>query len=70
MTQHATFRRMQDSHHVGLDRNLRDRFRDHPHYARTVEFIDRYDSPAFDADAQTSPISLFEPMVRRCAMAS
>lgn len=52
-------------HHVGLDRNLRDRFRDHPHYARTVEFIERYDSPAFDAEAQTYPISVFEPMVRR-----
>ena len=62
---HGIFQGHNFFHHVGLDRNLRDRFRDHPHYARTVEFIERYDSPAFDADAQTCPIGVFEPMVRR-----
>ena len=62
---HGIFQGHNFFHHVGLDRNLRDRFRDHPHYDRTVEFIERYDSPAFDADAQTYPISVFEPMVRR-----
>lgn len=29
------------------------------------EFIDRYDSPAFDAHAETYGIAVFEPMVRR-----
>ncbi|CAG2151543.1 hypothetical protein LMG31506_04440 [Cupriavidus yeoncheonensis] len=62
---HGIFQGHNFFHHVGLDRNLRDRFREHPHYDRTVEFIERYDSPAFDADAQTYPISVFEPMVRR-----
>lgn len=62
---HGIFQGHNFFHHVGLDRDMRDRYRDHPHYARTVEFIDRYDSPAFDADAQTYAIGVFEPMVRR-----
>lgn len=62
---HGIFQGHNFFHHVGLDRDLRDRFRDSPHYARTVEFIDRYDSPAFDANADTLPIAAFAPMVRR-----
>src|SRR3954465_12456037 len=30
-------------HHLGMDRNMRDAFRDHPHYAQTEEFCARYD---------------------------
>ena len=52
-------------HHIGLDRNMRDALRDQPHYERTAEFVELYDNPAFDARAETLPISVFEPMVRR-----
>ncbi|MGH8376446.1 MAG: HD domain-containing protein, partial [Pseudomonas sp.] len=61
---HGVFQGHNFFHHIGLDRDMRDRYQDHPHYARTVEFIDRYDSPAFDPDAQTYAIGVFEPMVR------
>jgi predicted HD phosphohydrolase len=62
---HAIFQGYHFFHHIGLDRNLRDRFRDHPHAAHTAEFVALYDNPAFDADAETLPISTFEPMLRR-----
>ena len=62
---HAIFQGYHFFHHIGLDRNLRDRFRDHPHAAQTAEFVALYDNPAFDADAETLPISTFEPMLRR-----
>jgi predicted HD phosphohydrolase len=52
-------------HHVGMDRNMRDRFRGHPHFDRTAEFIELYDNPAFDPAAETLPLADFEPMVRR-----
>jgi predicted HD phosphohydrolase len=52
-------------HHIGLDRNLREQFRGHAHFARTEEFCALYDNPAFDPRAETLPISAFEPMVRR-----
>ena len=52
-------------HHIGLDRNLRDQFRGHEHYARTEEFCALYDNPAFDPAAATQGMDTFEPMLRR-----
>lgn len=52
-------------HHIGMDRNMREQFRDHDHFERTAEFCELYDSPAFDTNAETLPISEFEPLLRR-----
>ena len=52
-------------HHLGMNRNLRDQFKGHAHYERTAEFCDQFDNPAFDANAETLPMSEFEPMLRR-----
>jgi predicted HD phosphohydrolase len=62
---HGIFQGYNFFHHIGLDRNLRDNFKGHEHYARTEEFIALYDNPAFDAKAETLPIAEFELMVRR-----
>ena len=62
---HGIFQGYNFFHHIGLDRNLRDAFKGHAHYSRTEEFIALYDDPAFDTHAETLPISVFEPLVRR-----
>ena len=62
---HGIFQGYNFFHHVGMDRNMRDRFRGHPHFDRTAEFIELYDNPAFDPAAETLPRPEFEPMVRR-----
>jgi predicted HD phosphohydrolase len=62
---HGIFQGYNFFHHLGMDRNMRDMFKGHAHYARTEEFIALYDNPAFDPKAETLPISEFEPMVRR-----
>lgn len=62
---HGIFQGYYFFHHIGLDRNLRDRFRGHPHYDRTEEFCALYDNPAFDPNGETLPISEFEPMLRK-----
>ncbi|WP_093166290.1 HD domain-containing protein [Variovorax sp. YR216] len=62
---HAIFQGYNFFHHVGLDRNLRDKFKGHPHYERTAEFIELYDNPAFDPSREILPIETFEPMVKR-----
>jgi len=62
---HAIFQGYYFFHYLGLDRNQHEQHLDHPYYARTKEFIDRYDAPAFDPEAETYPLSFFEPMVRR-----
>ena len=62
---HAIFQGYYFFHHLGLDRDMRDRFRDHPHYGRTEEFCALYDNPAFDPQAETLPIEEFLPMLQR-----
>src|SRR5437763_5840260 len=62
---HGIFQGYYFFHHLGLDRNVRDKFRDHPWFARTAEFCSKYDGPAFDPKAETLPLQYFEPMVRR-----
>jgi len=62
---HGIFQGYNFFHHIGMDRNMRDMFNGHEHYARTAEFIELYDSPAFNPKTETLPIAEFEPMVRR-----
>jgi len=62
---HGIFQGYYFFHHLGLDRNVRDKFRDHPWFARTAEFCAKYDGPAFDPKVETLPLHYFEPMVRR-----
>jgi predicted HD phosphohydrolase len=62
---HGIFQGYYFFHHLGMDRNLRDAFRDHPGYDMTARFCARYDGPAFDAKTPTLPLSHFEPLVRR-----
>ncbi len=61
---HAIFQGYYFFEHLGLDKNLREQYRDHPHYQRTLEFIEKYDAPAFDPDMETYPLSFFEPMLQ------
>ena len=62
---HGIFQGYNFFHHIGLNRDMRDMFKGHPHYTRAEEFIALYDNPAFDPQAETLPISEFEPMLRR-----
>lgn len=62
---HGIFQGHNFFHYLGMDRNMRDQFKGYPYYERTVEFIEKYDSPAFDPDGEIYPLSTFEPMVRR-----
>ncbi|MDD2056767.1 HD domain-containing protein [Pseudomonas sp. GD03860] len=62
---HGIFQGYYYFHHLGADRNMRDMFKDSPHYAHTEEFCALYDSMAFNPDAETLALSVFEPMLRR-----
>jgi len=62
---HGIFQGYNFFHYIGLDRNMRDGFRDHEHYDRTAEFVEQYDNRAFDPAGKTEPISTFEPILRR-----
>lgn len=61
---HAEFQGYYFFHHLGLDRDMRERHRAHPQYAATVEFCADFDSPAFDPAYETPPLEHYEPLVR------
>jgi predicted HD phosphohydrolase len=45
--------------------NERDRWKDHPYYEWTAEFVARYDIDTIDPEFENLPLEFFEPMVRR-----
>jgi len=61
---HGIFQGYYFFHYLGLDRNLRDRYRASPHFDACVEFCG-YDQAAFDPGYESKPLAFFEPMVRR-----
>jgi predicted HD phosphohydrolase len=62
---HGIFQGYYFFHHLGLDRNMRDQFRGHPHFEYTAQFCHLYDQPAFDPAYESMPLEAFEPMLRR-----
>ena len=62
---HAMFQGYYYWHHIGRDRDAREKHRGHPHFERTAAFCERWDQRSFDPDYDTMPLSAFEPMVRR-----
>ena len=64
VAQHGIFQGYYFWHHIGMDRNARDAFRDSPYFDYTEEFCVKYDSPAFDPDFVSAPLEHFEPLVR------
>jgi predicted HD phosphohydrolase len=62
---HAIFQGYYFFHHIGLDRDMHKQFEGHEYYDYTKEFIEKYDAPAFDPEAETYSLEFFEPMLRR-----
>jgi predicted HD phosphohydrolase len=62
---HGVFQGYYYFHHVGLDRNARDRWSQHPYFQATVDFCANYDQNSFDPAYESEPLDFFEPMVRR-----
>lgn len=61
---HAEFQGYYFFHHLGLDRDMRERHIGHPQYDATVEFCAEFDSPAFDPAYDTPPLEHYEPLLR------
>ncbi len=66
---HAVFQGYYYFEHFGLDRDMRERFRDHEWFDFTAEFCELYDQASFDPSYESMPLADFEPMVRRICSA-
>lgn len=61
---HAVFQGYYYFHHLGFDRDLREKYRGHEFFDATAEFCADFDQPAFDPSYATLPLEHFEPLVR------
>lgn len=50
--------------YLGLDRDRRERYRDHPQYDACAEFCAEFDQNSFDPSYDTLPLEHFEPLVQ------
>jgi predicted HD phosphohydrolase len=65
LEQHTIFQGYYYFHHLGLDRDMREQFRGHPHFEHTAQFCHLYDQNSFDPNFESMPLEAFEPMLRR-----
>ncbi len=63
--QHGIFQGYYFFHHLGLDRDMREQFRGHPHFEYTAQFCHLYDQAAFDPNYESMPLEAFVPMLHR-----
>jgi predicted HD phosphohydrolase len=62
---HAIFQGYYFFHHLGLDRDMRDQFRGHPHFEACAQFCHLYDQNSFDPAFKSMPLEAFVPMLHR-----
>ena len=63
--QHGLFQSYYFAHHLGGNRNGRDKFRDHRWYQACRDFCANWDQCSFDPHYASEPLATFEPLVRR-----
>ena len=61
---HGEFQAYYYAHHLGGDKNKRDKYKDHKYFDACVNFCEKYDQCSFDPDYESYPLEKFEPMVR------
>ena len=65
MLHHGIFQEYYYAHHIGRDRNAREKFKDHPYYQDAVDFCEKWDQKSFDPNYESYSLEYFEPKVRK-----
>ena len=65
LAHHAIFQGYYFWHHIGRDRNTREQYRGHQHFADCAAFCEKWDSISFDPGYDTMPLVAFLPAVHR-----
>ena len=61
---HGEFQAYYYAHHLGGNRNKRDKYKCHKYFDACVNFCEKYDQCSFDPNYESYPLEKFEPMVR------
>ena len=62
---HGLFQTYYSADHLGGNKNLREKFKNHKYYQDTINFCENYDQASFDRNYQSMSLKDFEPMVKK-----
>ena len=62
---HGEFQMYYYAHHLGGNKNQRDKYKGHKYYKDTVDFCENWDQKSFDPNFKSLPLKEFEPMVKK-----
>tara|TARA_B100001250_G_scaffold319898_1_gene282760 strand:+ start:43 stop:597 length:555 start_codon:yes stop_codon:yes gene_type:complete len=62
---HGEFQMYYYAHHLGGNRNQRDKYKGHKYYKDTVDFCENWDQKSFDPNFKSLPLKDFESMVKK-----
>tara|TARA_B100000963_G_scaffold51175_3_gene39286 strand:+ start:1620 stop:2177 length:558 start_codon:yes stop_codon:yes gene_type:complete len=62
---HGEFQMFYYAHHLGGDKNKRDKYKGHKYYQATIDFCEKYDQNSFDPNYKNLPLDFFKPMVKK-----
>lgn len=67
LQRHALFQNIHVIDHPdeSFDRHARDKWKGHPHFAWTAEYVAKFDQNTIRSGVETAPIEFFKPMVQR-----
>ena len=62
---HGIFQMYYYAHHLGENKNQREKFKGHKYYKETIDFCEKWDQKSFDPDFKSLTLKDFEPYVRK-----
>ena len=62
---HGEFQMYYFAHHLGGNKNQRDKYKDHQYYKDTVNFCENWDQKSFDPNFKSLTLKEFEPFIKK-----
>ena len=62
---HGEFQMFYYAHHLGGDKNKRDKYKNHKYYQDCVDFCEKYDQISFDPNYESYSLDFFKPIVKK-----
>ena len=62
---HGEFQMYYYAHHLGKNKNQRNKYKNHKYYQDAVNFCEKWDQASFDPNYISKPLEFFTPMVKK-----
>ena len=62
---HGVFQLYYYAHHLGYDKNEREKYKGHKYYEDTIKFCENWDQKSFDPNFKSLSLKEFEPLVKK-----